>query len=234
MNRPQKSLWTKWGVWAGLACFLVTICLLFVRYDTAQPQEVIKIYRTVETKSRETPPSKTLPTAETMRRGASGQQESSETVHNTILENVSKFGNHEAVSENTHHQSEEHGISEKVSGSETAIELTDAELEHEKWHANMQKLNETMAEKYPDVMLISLLTPGEILEMYPTEADRLVLQKRVESMQAEFFGQMRSLFSELHPDTQEKALALTRDIFVENYGTEMADRIIADMRHALR
>ena len=114
-----------------------------------------------------------------------------------------------AVSERTHLTSEEHGISGKVRGPETVPERTDAELEHEKWHANMKKLNETMAEKYPDVMLISLLTPGEILEMYPTEAERLEIQKRAESMQAEFFGQMRSLFSELHPDTQVKALALT-------------------------
>ena len=233
MNRPQKALWTKWVVWSGLACFLVTICILYVRYDTAQPQEIIKIYRTVEPTRGETPPSKTGPTAETLERVSAGQQESSETFHNTTLEKGSELGTHEVVSERTPLMSEEHGISGKVRGPETVPERTDAELEHEKWHANMNKLNETMAEKYPDIILLSALSPEEILEIYPTDADLAELQKRAESMQSEFIGQMRSLFSELHPDTQVKVLALTREFLVETYGTEMADRAITDIKDAL-
>ena len=238
MNRPQKALWTKWVVLSCLVCFLVTICILFVRYNKAQPQEIIKIYRPVEATLREIPQSKALPTADTRQSVSTGQQEPAETFHNTTLEHVSELELHEAVSERTDFTSGEHGISGEVRDIETVPELMDAELEHEKWHTNilrkMAELNAGMAEKYPDIILISALSAEEILEIYPTEADRLEIQKRAESMQAEFIGQFSRIFSEFDPETQETVISRTRELFVENFGDEMADRVIADIMNALK
>jgi hypothetical protein len=109
-----------------------------------------------------------------------------------------------------------------------------AEDEFIEWvTAELEILVSQMEEKYPEIAELAELTPREIKERYSTPAARDELRSLAAEARAEFFDDLRDLFSLLPVDVIETALDETRQELTETWGAEMADTILLEIRTGL-
>ena len=81
-------------------------------------------------------------------------------------------------------------------------------------------INARIQAKYPEFAELTTLTPEEIVARYPTEADMLVLQKRVDDFLEEFLQDIRTVFADAPIELREAAYDMVYKQLEQSWGTE--------------
>ena len=203
--------------WVPLSVFGVVICALglyLLRSDV--PQEPIKIYKT----TTPAPRAKSEKTIEA--RSPSTNRGDTERPNTTA-------GGH--FHEDGTWQAEPHTQPQPNTPTLPVPDADAAEDEVSEWVvAELEVLLSQMEETYPEIAELAELTPREIKERYSTPAARDKLRSLAAEARAAFFDDLRDLFSLLPMDVTETALDETRQDLTENFGDEMADTIISQIR----
>ncbi len=120
-------------------------------------------------------------------------------------------------------------------------EQTDGEFSveelHQSTHEFIAVLTAEINEKYPDIIELFSLTPEEILQKYPTEADLNALEERALQYESEFLEDMRGVVKALvwtdHTEYIVDALSQIRKTLSENWGDQVADKIMKNIEAKL-
>ena len=84
-------------------------------------------------------------------------------------------------------------------------------------------------ESYLDVLVSRYMTPKEIEEYFPTQADRQNLTTRTERLQQDIVSKIRSLVSEIPNATQAQKSKLARELVTANFDKDFADAVITEL-----
>lgn len=83
----------------------------------------------------------------------------------------------------------------------------------------LEIINASIEEKYPEIYALGTMTPEEIYERYPTEESRAQLAGLAQEVQSEFFGELRQLLSRLSSGLRAEFLMTLETQLSENWGT---------------
>ena len=206
--------------WKSVSVFLVVICALSVyllRSDV--PQEPIKIYKTT-TPAPRAKSEKTIPA-----RSLSASRDDTERPNTDTAAGGDFHADGNPLHAEPHSQPQPNTPTRPVPNADAA------EDEVSEWvAAEFEILVSQMEAKYPEIAELAELTPAEILQRYPTPEARDELRSLTAEARAEFFDDLRGLFSLLPVDVVETALEETRQDLTETWGTEMVDTIISEIR----
>ncbi len=107
----------------------------------------------------------------------------------------------------------------------------------QKWVTETMKalddLNTRFMEKYPELLEISQMTKEDFFEKYPTVESRQALLEYVQSVQPEMFAELRAVFSNLPIEIADDILLEAKDHFIQMWGPETADQVMAKLRAEL-
>jgi hypothetical protein len=95
-------------------------------------------------------------------------------------------------------------------------------------------LYEKQNAEFPDILELSGMTPEEIAEKYPTDADRMQLAKRGQDFFDFYSEELGALLSVLPESLRSEVINNLRDQFSETWGNERADKLIADTLQRLQ
>lgn len=91
-------------------------------------------------------------------------------------------------------------------------------------------LGKQMAEKYPEIARVTELTPDEFHELYSTDEAKDAIRELALQAKDEFFTDFRELLLLLPSDVRESVLDETWTLVRKNWGEQMADTIITQIR----
>lgn len=212
--------------WIPLSVFGVAICVLgFFLLRSDVPQEPIKIYKTTTPAPRVSKAKKTAL--------GQGQQEVDSHSHTEESGRDAEFAN---TAEGGHFhadgtwQAQPHN-QPNPKPTRPVPDANAAEDEVMEWVGEqLEILVVQMEEKYPEIARLAELTPAEIRHRYSTPTARRELQTLAAEARAEFFDDLRDLFFLLPVEVRETALQETRQDLMENWGADMTDKIISEIR----
>ena len=214
--------------WVPLSVFgVVAICaLVFFLLRSDVPQEPIKIYKTTTPAPRVSKLAKTAPAR--VQQEVSDRQPPSESDRDAELTDTAAGGHFHA--DGTWH-AEPHTQPQPHTSTRPVPDADAAEDEVSEWVVvELEVLASQMEAKYPEIAQLAELTPAEIKERYSTPEAREALRTLASEARAEFFDDLRALFSLLPVDVVETALEETRQDFTEIFGDEMAGTVISYIR----
>ena len=206
--------------WIPLSVLGVAICLLgFFLLHSDVPQEPIKIYKTNTPTPRVSKAKKTVLVQAQQK--VDSQPHTEESNKDAELTNTGEGELFQAQPHNQQKNKTTHPIPDANTDEDVVTEWIGEQLEI---------LTAQMEEKYPEIARLTELTPAEIRHRYSTPTARHKLQKLAAEARTEFFDDLRDLFSLLPVDVIETALEATRQDLMENFGPEMVDKIILEIR----
>jgi len=202
------------------------VCFYFYQKKHPEPEPVI-IYRATTPQEK-----KALPTTET-----SSEETANHAEHYPKLEDISTLKPSEGVShidtvenrDTTHDATAEDA--EKTS--ESVLEGI-SEEEATLWvQEQFERLGQQMAEKYPEIARVTELTPDEFHELYSTDEAKDAIRELALQAKDEFFADFRELLLLLPSDVRESVLDETWTLVRKNWGEQMANTIIPQIRAEL-
>ena len=84
-------------------------------------------------------------------------------------------------------------------------------------------------ESYLDVLVSRYMTPKELEEYFPTQADRQNLTTRTERLQQDVVSKIRSLVSEIPNATQAQKRKLARELVTKNFDKDFAEAVLTEL-----
>ena len=130
-----------------------------------------------------------------------------------------------------------HIIQDRAADTEQAEDDLSTEAFHQDVHGFMEALMVEIKEKYPDVIELVSMSPEEILEKYPTEADLQILLERIGQYEADFMEDIRDTVKALiwtgHAENLMDGLSEMKKTLRENWGDEIAKKIMENIETQL-
>lgn len=204
--------------WVPLSAFLVATAIAFFFLRSDVPQEPVKIYKTTTPAQR----AKSEKTIQALSLSAS-RDDTERT--NTDTAEGGDFHADGTWHAEPHSQPQPHTPTRPVPDADVT------EDEVSEWvAAELEILASQMEAKYPEIAELAELTPREIYKRYPTPEARDEFRSLTAEARAEFFDDIRDLFSLLPVDVVEAALEEIRQDLTENWGAEMVGEIISEIR----
>ncbi len=93
-----------------------------------------------------------------------------------------------------------------------------------------QSWREDVDDDYLDVLVSQYMTPQEIEQFFPTEADRQNLTKRTERLQQDVVSKVRKLVNGIPNATQAQKSKLARELVTANFDKDFADAVIEQLQ----
>ncbi|MDE0315563.1 MAG: hypothetical protein OXM61_11715 [Candidatus Poribacteria bacterium] len=93
-----------------------------------------------------------------------------------------------------------------------------------------QSWREDVDDDYLDVLVSQYMTPQELDQFFPTEADRQNLTKRTERLQQDVVSKVRKLVNGIPNATQAQKSKLARELVNANFDKDFADAVIEQLQ----